>query len=1046
MADTFPRHQLIMASAGSGKTYRLTHRYCYLLAKGVVPETILALTFTRKAAGEFLDAILQKLASAAEDEAYARSLAEDFSMPHADCAFFGKLLKGVLDALPRMTLGTLDSFFASILRQFPMEFGLGGGYEMLDESDVPRVRRQIFQDVYQMQDKRTRTAFIQAFKNARWGQEDKQTHRILETFIKDRHKDVVAAPHSEQWGDARSIWQGACPWNTPEQAFENAFQVYARAVSDVVIPEKTAMSVRADLSELEGWKPGMVFPKSYLRFFERVAKSIDALKAGAGVFALYRQSKLELTPEVARAILTLRDAMVTGEVKRRIVTTQGVYQLLADYERRYHENIRSMGRLTFGDVLTLLNKAAASEVSSLETVHASLQYRLDAQFDHWLLDEFQDTSYEQWSVLQPLLDEVLQDQDRGRTFFCVGDVKQSIYSWRGGDPRLMRELRQRYAEVLQVASMEESRRSSEEILNMVNGVFGNAETLRALFSKPAADEWLGDWNAHRAFEGNAHGYATFLEVADKEQTFEAVEDLLNTAKPLERGLSCAVLLRGNAAVTAYVDYLRGQGIPAVSASHVSIGTDNALGLGLCALFHQAVHPADTLCRRYVEMSPLGAWFEQQGITDAVSFVLEEVLMCGYAQVVQRWAQRLDGLGCMDDFLRMRAKQITAAARVFDAREDLHPDAFVAYLIELSRSEDEQSGVVQVMTVHKSKGLGFDMVIIPELPSKDAGQWPSGELLVKKDAHRAVQWVYEPPVKPITLVDTHLHAEVEAVLAERQFESLCVWYVAMTRAKKALYVFAEKPPKTRNASMSQLVHTALDQGETLELSWGEVLLKQHWRQGVANWYDAYAVQMPTNEQEDAPLESKVFNDAPRKARLQRRQPTGGSARGVALKVQASSGKHFGSAVHQLFSQVQWLDAQTTPELDTRELPERFAQDAQTLVTRVLAEASVRACFQKPSEPCVLWQEQAFDVILDGVWMSGVFDRVHIYGTLDHPERVELYDFKTDRVGDHLDARVRQHREQMQLYICALSKMLNVPTESILGRLLFTDTATLVKVGF
>jgi len=73
-----------------------------------------------------------------------------------------------------------------------------------------------------------------------------------------------------------------------------------------------------------------------------------------------------------------------------------------------------------------------------------IDFRLDAEIDHWLLDEFQDTSFGQWSVLRNLVDEALQDPTGARSFFFVGDVKQAIFAWREGDPRLFREIFDHY--------------------------------------------------------------------------------------------------------------------------------------------------------------------------------------------------------------------------------------------------------------------------------------------------------------------------------------------------------------------------------------------------------------------------------------------------------------------------------------------------------------------------------------------------------------------------------------------------------------------------
>ena len=119
-------HVMILASAGSGKTYALTNRYVRLLASGAKPERIAALTFTRKAAGEFFDEILKKLAGAAGDEAVAKNLAAEIEVPALRAADFLQLLRGVTESMHRLNLGTLDSFFARVVRAFPLELGLAG--------------------------------------------------------------------------------------------------------------------------------------------------------------------------------------------------------------------------------------------------------------------------------------------------------------------------------------------------------------------------------------------------------------------------------------------------------------------------------------------------------------------------------------------------------------------------------------------------------------------------------------------------------------------------------------------------------------------------------------------------------------------------------------------------------------------------------------------------------------------------------------------------------------------------------------------------------
>ena len=105
---------LILASAGSGKTFQLGNRVIGLVATGVAPEKIVALTFTRKAAGEFADSVLTKLAAAASEIQTAAGLRNELALPAAD---FSEALEQVVRALPRFTLGTMDSFFSKAINR-----------------------------------------------------------------------------------------------------------------------------------------------------------------------------------------------------------------------------------------------------------------------------------------------------------------------------------------------------------------------------------------------------------------------------------------------------------------------------------------------------------------------------------------------------------------------------------------------------------------------------------------------------------------------------------------------------------------------------------------------------------------------------------------------------------------------------------------------------------------------------------------------------------------------------------------------------------------
>ena len=138
------------------------------------------------------------------------------------------------------------------------------------------------------------------------------------------------------------------------------------------------------------------------------------------------------------------------ELRAMLKRTQGICQILHQYEEFYDDMVRRRGKLTFTDAQYLLTAANEYSSGSLlsrmpgQESRLYIDYRLDCKLDHWLLDEFQDTSDLQWEVLRNLADEILQDSSGQRSFFYVGDVKQAIYGWRGGNARLFGKILQQY--------------------------------------------------------------------------------------------------------------------------------------------------------------------------------------------------------------------------------------------------------------------------------------------------------------------------------------------------------------------------------------------------------------------------------------------------------------------------------------------------------------------------------------------------------------------------------------------------------------------------
>ncbi len=468
----------IDAAAGAGKTFQLSQRFAVLMAAGIPPDRIAALTFSRKAAGEIFDAVADQLIRAARSEEGASGLSAEAGVPvsRADAQ---TLLRRFLLHQHRLQVGTLDGFLVQVLRCFAPELGLPAIRQILDEDarEAKRGRRTILRDAMAglETDEEAGRAFFEEVKQSLVKGEDRRFVSSLDTTVETYHQIYRRVPDQTRWGQADTVWPDTPAWERrlppPD---EPAAIVEAWAVSPDA-PGRLADKLREFSAECCGYHGATRPLDKFLTFMEKqIIPHLPALRRGEGAITFSRQSA-ELPPEVSRAVADLADHVLKKEMDLRLGATQSTYRLIRRYDEAYRRGILRSGVLTFDDILELVDPAGATPAPMLsqeriEEARLYLNYRLDGRVDHWLLDEFQDTSDRQWRVLEPLIDEVVQDPE-DRRLFLVGDVKQAIYRWRGGNAALFARVRQRYEAVLQRKHLTTSFRSAPEITAFVNEVF-----------------------------------------------------------------------------------------------------------------------------------------------------------------------------------------------------------------------------------------------------------------------------------------------------------------------------------------------------------------------------------------------------------------------------------------------------------------------------------------------------------------------------------------------------------------------------------------------
>ncbi|MGH7136460.1 MAG: UvrD-helicase domain-containing protein, partial [Pirellulales bacterium] len=227
---------LIRASAGTGKTFRLSNRYLGLAASGAAPDEILATTFTRKAAGEILERVLTRLAQAAARPDEARKLAELVGDERFDSAKAQQVLEGLVHQLHRLRISTLDAFFAQLARSFDFELGLSPGWKIVEESTDGRLRSEAVQAVLA-------------------GGETRDTFTLLHLLTKGEATRSVGQQLQSLISDLYSLYQqtSANAWNAierPPRLADEKLAAALEALSQCKLPKgkKIAAARERDLA------------------------------------------------------------------------------------------------------------------------------------------------------------------------------------------------------------------------------------------------------------------------------------------------------------------------------------------------------------------------------------------------------------------------------------------------------------------------------------------------------------------------------------------------------------------------------------------------------------------------------------------------------------------------------------------------------------------------------------------------------------------------------------------------------------------------------
>jgi ATP-dependent helicase/nuclease subunit A len=1077
-------HLAISASAGSGKTFQLAHRYLRLLAQGVSPEEIVALTFSRKAAGEIFDSIVSYLCAAAASDEGGALLGKRIGGQPLTSSTCTALLRKLLESLHRLRVGTLDSFAVGILRSFPLELGIPPAFDLTDSESAPSVemREKVLNSILIDAGPGTQRphAFLEYFAQASEGRLGKQVQQRLAAFISAYQAHLRALPVAGRWGAPEAIWPGGTPWLDMPYNADAAAEGLREFLPTMTPSDDARQRWEAFIAAAQHHTVRASWSKELTYLFEKLVGCVGGLRSGAATVKLNR-AVCDMPKDVAGHVLALMTHVVRLELNAALTRTRGIHGLLSVYDRQYDAAMRRDGILSFADAQHLLAPAQGEEAGArLSGVEGDsrlyIDYRLDAHLNHWLLDEFQDTSDLQWRVLENLIDEVLQDDSGRRSFFYVGDVKQAIYGWRGGNPRLFDVPLARYPGAITVLPLHESFRSCPAIIEAVNRVFGDLSS--AELPPRAIARWQHYWEPHRSTPSLAkvEGFASILEppceagnlTPSPQDRYRVVANLLNEMQPLARGLTTAILVRSNDQGRELVDYLRGScpGMTIVHEGRAAI-KDNPVVAVLLSLVAYAAHPGDLMAWRHLQMSPLRAAIEDLRLDrESLSLhLLHSLEARGFQRTLRDWAGRLDAIEKLDAFGRIRLEQLLAAAGEFDASGVASCDRFLAHIDRYETHDVAADDALRVMTMHQAKGLGFDVVILPELDRDNMVRARGVSFVLSREREtQQPQWALELPRRAVAECDDTLREELEQADADAAFESLCLLYVAMTRAKRGLYLVTSYPGKASKllnqpALVKERLHgnpKAIEtEGSPVTLD-GETFTSLY-TSGSSRWYQAETVTRAAAAPAATASRDVTFSSSPsERTRLVAVRPSESdaldSSAGALFDRERQERLEMGRAVHSLFERVQWSDG-VDVEVLLQEweaqagLESRIKARAAAHFRRAMATRPVRSHLSRPGGSVSLWRERHFDIVAGSRWITGSFDRAVIVQDADGSAlSATIYDFKTDDVpAAGVVSHAPLYRPQLLLYREALAQILRLPPSRIRMILLFTGPGVAHEVA-
>lgn len=704
------KYLALKASAGSGKTFALSVRYISLLLMGASAKEILTLTFTNKAASEMTNRIYETLNNLGTNEDIIKAISKETGKSKEQImALKPTILNSFINE--ELAIYTIDKFINKILRQFCGFVGISDDFQI--EFDDEELLIYKFLSTLDEQNFENLIGFSYS--------ENKRLGSIVELFKTLIEKHQFPEP---------KIYPKESLSAVIATIMEDANKIKAYVIQSALSPSaKNAVDFNSVETLLDKGKTWLL--KETLAEFSYFKKDKNIIALDYCLHAV--QSNIQLYFHIKESLIL-----------------QKLFDLFEKFQSFRNTYNKKRNTLEFSDITNIVYKLLNSHIQK-----DFLYFRLDATYNHILIDEFQDTSTLQYKILSYMIEEIISGNvEKFKTFFYVGDTKQSIYRFRGGQKELFDYVYEKLSPQLKQIVLDTNYRSSQSVVGFVNQKFGSLKNYNYDFQK---------------VQSKIQGFVQVVQTLDDfEQIAHSLKEQIDTL--INQGIdynNIAILTYTNNDVLMIYEYLKLQFpklkfVTEMTSKLINQPNVQAL-INLVKYLYFKEDIYKTSFNAIMGKDLDSAVIYKVDLNDPVKKILKDLsFLCDLVN---------------DDVIKLI--------------ENSNYETIVDFIYEIEKSDlsvtsNEQSGL-QILTIFKSKGLEYDTVLVCDRITKKNSDRSS--LLFEYENIELKNIFYKKSGR-----ENFDNYYAQALLKEQNLsfnDELNILYVALTRAKNNMIIFKKQ---------------------------------------------------------------------------------------------------------------------------------------------------------------------------------------------------------------------------------------------------------------